>query len=46
MSDVTLGLEFAAAFMAGALSATATIYFVGRRIVRKKLGGLLDLTGL
>lgn len=36
--------ELAGAFLGGAAGALVAIYFVGKRIVRRKLGGLLDLT--
>lgn len=41
-----LAAELVGAFLAGGVSTTVAIYVVGKRIMRKKLGGLLDLTGL
>lgn len=41
-----LSAELVGAFLLGAVSATATLLYMGRRYLKRKLGGFLDLTAM
>ena len=41
----TLAAELTSSFIVGAIVSLLAVYFIGKRVMRKKLGGMLDLVG-
>lgn len=41
----TLAAELTSSFVVGAIVALLAVYFIGKRVMRKKLGGMIDLLG-